>query len=293
MKLNEAIKKYLQWKTLLRAEKTISAYSIALRQFAIHCKNCDIQDVTVDHVNEWFLLMKDLDYDQNSFLPKASAVKSFFLYFKKQNLNVLDPDLVPVPRKTYKELRTLSEGDYQLILDSIETIFEGDLVLRVKATVGLLWDTGVRIGELAMMNHDELDIPNRSAIVATKKSRGSRPFRRVFWSRETNVFLKEWLNVRPDTHKTNALLVSLDRNHKGSRLTTRSLQRDIKQIIDTCGLEGITPHKFRHSKAHNIIKRGGSGADVMNILGHSNINSSSRYVEMAGNELEDRAKKFL
>ncbi len=43
---------------------------------------------------------------------------------------------------------------------------------------------------------------------------------------------------------------------------------------------------------HSIIKQGGSTADVMNILGHSSLESSSVYTLMMNKELEERYRKF-
>jgi site-specific recombinase XerD len=43
---------------------------------------------------------------------------------------------------------------------------------------------------------------------------------------------------------------------------------------------------------HDIIRKGGSSADVMNILGHASIQSSAIYTMMNDRELETRYRKF-
>jgi site-specific recombinase XerD len=43
---------------------------------------------------------------------------------------------------------------------------------------------------------------------------------------------------------------------------------------------------------HDIITQGGSAADVMNILGHATLASSSIYTMMTGKELENRYRTF-
>jgi site-specific recombinase XerD len=295
MKLNIAIEKYLKWKSLLRAEKTVSNYSASLRQFAIFSNNCDLEEVLLEDVTEWFILMKEMGYDENTLIPKASALKDFFKYYYHQKYSVVDPQLIPIPKKNYKAVKTINEEQYDLILRSVENVHNDNhlILFRNKAIISLLWDTGIRVSELTSLDINDLNLEKRSSHVATKKSRGARPFRKIFWSRETNIFLKEWLTVKPVLNNTEALFISLDTKSKGKRLTTRSVQRAFNKITSTCELEWVTPHIMRHSKAHRILKGKGSTADVMNVLGHSNLNSSMTYVSMFDDELEERAKLFL
>ena len=55
----------------------------------------------------------------------------------------------------------------------------------------------------------------------------------------------------------------------------------------------MNAHSFRHHRGHHIIKSGGSTSDVMNILGHSSVQSTTIYTMMRGKELEERARLFL
>jgi site-specific recombinase XerD len=54
----------------------------------------------------------------------------------------------------------------------------------------------------------------------------------------------------------------------------------------------MNAHSFRHHMGHDIITQGGSAADVMNILGHATLASSSIYTMMTGKELENRYNLF-
>ena len=55
----------------------------------------------------------------------------------------------------------------------------------------------------------------------------------------------------------------------------------------------VNAHSFRHRVGHHIIKSGGSSADVMNILGHSSVQSTAIYTMMSDVELEKRYRYFM
>jgi site-specific recombinase XerD len=55
----------------------------------------------------------------------------------------------------------------------------------------------------------------------------------------------------------------------------------------------MNAHSFRHRVGHHIIKSGGSSADVMNILGHSSVQSTTIYTMMSDLELEKRYRYFM
>lgn len=50
----------------------------------------------------------------------------------------------------------------------------------------------------------------------------------------------------------------------------------------------VNAHSFRHQLGHELIKQGGSAADVMNVLGHASLSSSTIYTMMTDKELEER-----
>ncbi|MCK4592156.1 tyrosine-type recombinase/integrase [Candidatus Parcubacteria bacterium] len=67
-------------------------------------------------------------------------------------------------------------------------------------------------------------------------------------------------------------------------------------FVREAGIERkISPHSFRHAKAHNILDKSGTVKDIQFILGHSENNpiSAFSYLRLNSKEAEKRAKMFL
>ena len=292
MRYSEAIQRFNEWNGIQSAEMTVTVYDSALRQFGLYMQDGEIEDTTIDDVIRWFMLMKNLKWAQNAFLPKSAALRKFFGFYRMRGVNVLDPTLIPVARKEHKVTTTVDEATYAKVEQAMLSDDDPTSRSRNMTILGMFWDTGIRVGELCNMSVENIDKDIRSALIRTEKAKHKRPFRQIYWSDKTRDHLREWLTVRPG-NKQGALFVSLDKRAVGHPITTRSVQRLIKVTANQLKLTGVTCHTFRHSKAHRIIQSGGSSADVMNILGHSNVSSTSRYLEMGGEELKNRAISLM
>ena len=72
----------------------------------------------------------------------------------------------------------------------------------------------------------------------------------------------------------------------------KGLAEILRRYSNRAEIPYMNAHSFRHHMGHDIISQGGSAADVMNILGHASLSSSSIYTMMTGKELEDRYNVF-
>lgn len=293
MLIKNAITEYEKWKGLSASKPTMRGYSMSLRQFAVFVgSRRHVENISINDVAEWFSEMAEMGWDANSFLPKASALRDFFTFLRLSKVECIDPKLIVIPRKTHKPIEVIRPNDFYKAIQYLEDNKAGLALKRDKAIFWLLWDTGMRVGEVCALDVNQIE--KGKALIKTEKAKHSRPYRTVIWSDDAQICVEDWLNDRLEIETDhNALFIGLDHTKQYKRLSTRNVQRVVKSVSDNLKLPTLTPHTFRHSKAHRIIERGGSGADVMNVLGHSNLSTSSRYVEMAGNELENRARLFI
>lgn len=140
-----------------------------------------------------------------------------------------------------------------------------------------------------------MDYQRMRAVIRTEKSRGRRPFRELFWTAETNKNLQTWVEKR--THirlikDPEALFLCTAGHHSGERVRIGGFAQVLREYSCRANLPYINAHSFRHHMGHSIINQGGSTADVMNILGHATIQSSTIYTMMTDKELEERYRKF-
>lgn len=288
MKLNEAIDKYLDWK-LSYAPVAAKAYEVHLRRFNAFVGNIDISSVQMGDITAFknSLLTK---YSDTSISYMMVIMRNFFEYWNGQGIACLNYKFIRSPKYTQQPHRAITDAEYLLIDQSIPT--NTFTALTKKLIVRFLWDTGVRVSELCDIDLGDLDVQNRNAKIITKKT---HVVRWVFWTDKTHDILVRYLGIRLCMNRGDALLLAETPNAR-TRITPRTVQRWISELCKNVGItQKISPHSFRHAKAHKILKQGGSVADIAKILGHSDKNpvAAFNYLRLSKSEIEDRAKLYL
>jgi integrase len=148
---------------------------------------------------------------------------------------------------------------------------------RNEAIIALLYDAGLRAGELCALDIDHLDLDSRTVYLPSAIQKGSPPPATLELDRETTRILRRYLRDR--WKDTEALFPT----RSSDRLTTRSLQRLVETLATGADIEpqrvgggtgepsDVTPHTLRHSVAYRIIQvDGGRLEDVQLRLRHAN-----------------------
>ena len=160
--------------------------------------------------------------------------------------------------------------------------------LRDKAFLELFFSTGLRVSELAHLNRDSLDLTRDEFTVRGKGEK----VRLVFLSDDARTALKAYLHKRGDVEE--ALFVSMvKKGDAPTRLTTRSIERIVKQYAVKAGITGkVTPHVIRHSFATDLLQNGADIRSVQMLLGHANVATTQIYTHVTDRQLRDIHKKF-
>lgn len=302
MKFFDAIKDFTRWQNFNVKENTSAVYQVDLKIFCLYLHNPEIEDVTLENVLKYLEEMRMMEWADNAFPRKCQALKNFFGFYKKQGYKVLDADLIPSPSWGHKLPRVAEEGNYQKLISSIPRNNVASNV-RNMAMINLLWDTGARNGEICDLKVSELDLKEMKAVVKTKKNKGSRPFRELFWTPVTNDSLQRWLQARDIAIISNKrgkvvlpdpdlLFFGLSPYKPGNKIMNKEFSNILRRQSKVAGISTMNPHSFRHHMGHDIIEKGGSNSDVSNILGHTDLSSSYIYTMMTDKKLHNRYKQF-
>jgi site-specific recombinase XerD len=95
--------------------------------------------------------------------------------------------------------------------------------------------------------------------------------------------LSAYLATRANAGTGAALFAS----RSGSGLTPRGIQRIIDKLMRSAGITGATVHTLRHTFATHMVRKGTNLRVVQEALGHSSLQTTSRYVALA-RELMDQ-----
>lgn len=247
---------------------------------------------------EYLTSMVDLGWDKNSFTTKCMALRKFFEFCRLRKWSSLDENLIPIPSKEYKIPRVANEENYGKLLNIIPQNND-PRHFRNRAIIALLWDTGARNNEICMLNLSDIEPGKKKTLIKTEKSKGKRPIREIFWTEAAENPLAVWMRRREKLTRTmnyvdpEALFISIcgsSNNASGKRLNNKGVGEMLRNYSNKAGIPTLNAHSMRHHMGHELVKRG-SQADIMNILGHSNLDSSTIYTTMFGQELEERYRR--
>lgn len=295
--LTLAIDTYLDWKATY-THIASSRYKVRLTEFCNYLgadtmlssiTNANIQSFT--NYMRQLILSNGQKYSDTTIAYSTVILKNFFEFWKGRGLTTINPKEIRSIRhiKNYKEHVEFDE--IEKLLSTLDEHYYEDVLKKL--VVRLLWDTGMRVSELIQLDLDQIKPTasgeKGSAIIRTRKT---MRYNLVVWGIETNRLLNLYLGARLCKYPyQNALLIS---KRTGERITERTIQRWIVTLTKQGGIhKKLTPHSFRHGKAHHMLNQGANQRDIMAVLRHANPMSSFHYLSLNEKHFSQIAEKYL
>lgn len=213
---------------------------------------------------------------------KLSALRAFYAYLLRERHVTENPmAAVLTPKQERPIPHYLPVDDMFRLLDAIPV--EDLLGLRNRAMFEVLYSTGIRVSELAGLSTDDVDTAGGLIRVMGKGSRerivpvGEKALRSVSVYR-ARLQAERGISVR----NTGAMFL----NHRGGRLTTRSIARILAQVARRIGVEiPVSPHGLRHSFATHLLDAGADLRVVQELLGHKSLSTTQKYTHVSIDKL--------
>ena len=169
--------------------------------------------------------------------------------------------------------------------EALELMRDNCTELRDLAMIDMLVSTGMRVGEMVLLNRDDIDFNERECIVFGKGNKE----RLVYFDARTKIHLKNYLESRTDDNK--ALFVSLKSPHK--RLNIGGIEVRLREFGDRLGLKKVHPHKFRRTLATMAIDKGMPIEQLQQLLGHRKIDTTLQYAMVKQSNVKIAHRKYI
>jgi integrase/recombinase XerD len=154
--------------------------------------------------------------------------------------------------------------------------------LKARVLFALGYGCGLRASEVVRLK--VADIDSAQGIIRVVQSKG-RKDRNVMLSPEVLALLRQWWKARPRWYDIGVppqerwLFPGIRR---GKPMTTRQLNRLFHQTADAAGIrKPVTLHSLRHSFATHLLERGTDIRVIQALLGHSKLEATARYTQVA------------
>ncbi len=212
-----------------------------------------------------------------------NVVHNYLRFWHEQGRLHLPLYLVRVQAARACSHNAITEDEYQQLL----AVLRAKNNLRDLALIMLLHDTGMRVGELAQLELEQIE-EDASAIIHTEKTIHRR---RVFWNQDTDQVLHNHIIERSNNGPDTPWLFA-GRSGCAGHLTVRSIERIVDEACAQAGIERrLTPHSFRHSYIHRLAALGVPDAIIAQLVGHRTPHTISHYTKLSRPEAEGFARR--
>ena len=210
---------------------------------------------------------------------KVSALRGFYAYATRRlGLDANPFDSVRRPGVESRLPGVMDIDDLYHFLESISGL--GWMDHRNLAIFELLYSCGLRISELTGIDMPDIDLEKGLVRVLGKGGKerivpvGTKALRAV----------GRYLQQREEVAKENETAVFL--NRYGSRITPRSVQRHMKNLLLAAGLSSAsTPHSLRHSFATHLLDNGADLRAIQELLGHVSLSTTQKYTHVSSEQM--------
>lgn len=261
------------------SEKTLNYYRATIITMLNDLKK-EVKQVTTEEIRQYLT-----DYQARKQSSKVTIdnirriLSSFFSWLEDEDYILKSPVRRIHKVKTVSNIKeTYSDEALELMRDNCDE-------LRDLAMIDLLASTGMRVGEMVLLNREDINFNERECVVFGKGNKE----RMVYFDARTKIHLQNYLNSRDDSES--ALFVSLKYPH--NRLKINGVEKRLRNIGQQLGINKVHPHKFRRTLATLAIDKGMPIEQLQQLLGHKRIDTTLQYAMVKQSNVKIAHRKYL
>ncbi len=268
-------------KSKSRASATILAYGKDIEQLVNYLQDqgkTDPATVEITDLQTFMQKLADEHYTPKSISRKTNSTKTFFKFLKTSNLISNDPAIsLEHPKFENKPPRILTKLEYRSLRDGARAD------IRMLAVIELLLQTGIRIGELAKLRVEDLDLENLTLHVPPFEDTRERM---IPLNKAAAESVKNYLPKRAKT-PNHALFVT----KTGRPLLIRNIRTAIDRYFKVAGIKGAKLNDLRHTWVAFQLQAGVPMTLVSKLAGHKRLSTTEKYLQfITGQNGETKVK---
>jgi site-specific recombinase XerD len=242
--------------------------------------NKDVKHIVTDDIRGYLT-----DYQERKKSSKVTIdnirriLSSFFSWLEDEDY------ILKSPVRRIHKVKTISNIKETYSDEALELMRDNCTEIRDLAMIDMLASTGMRVGEMVLLNRNDIDFNERECIVFGKGSKE----RVVYFDARTKLHLQNYLDSRTDGNP--ALFVSLKSPHE--RLKIGGIEVRLREFGKQLGLQKVHPHKFRRTLATMAIDKGMPIEQLQQLLGHRKIDTTLQYAMVKQSNVKIAHRKYI
>lgn len=259
-------------KTLKYYQKTITDMVSAIGKEVMH--------ITTEDLRKYLT-----DYQETKRISKVTVdnvrriLSSFFSWLEDEDY------ILKSPVRRIHKVKTALTVKETYTDEALEQMRDSCTELRDLAMIDMLASTGMRVGEMVLLNRNDINFSERECVVLGKGNKQ----RIVYFDARTKIHLQNYLESRADDNE--ALFVTLREPH--TRLTIGGIELRIRALGKSLGMNKVHPHKFRRTLATVAIDKGMPIEQLQHLLGHKRIDTTLQYAMVKQSNVKNAHRKYI
>lgn len=248
-------------------------------------------DLEVGKINENHITILKKGYNERG-LKQTTKAHNFsiirnLMRFCRDNLHleVMEADKIKRPRIPKRAVDYLTEEEIKQFFDSLR----GRSIRRhrFRALVSILITTGCRISEALNLKLQDIDWEKKEAMIIGKGNKQ----RKLYFTDLSLKCIRDYIKKRG--YEGKFIFVA---ERKENRWNRNDAERNFRNYRRKSGItKYFTAHTLRHSFATILLKKGVSLGHIQVLLGHSDIQTTSRHYLgiLSDDEAKNAHEKYM
>jgi integrase/recombinase XerC len=287
---SESFSNFLQYEKRFSAH-TVTAYRADLLQWTRFLSEnlerlTSVSEVRHSHLRSYIVfLMKKEAITPRSVHRKLSCLKTYFKWLEKQGFISENPTTKLVAPKVGKRLPVvLTEPQTEKLFRMLD-LGTGYPAKRDQLILEILYETGMRRGELAALKRTDIDLKRLEIKIFGKGGKERLvPFGKSLLS-TIEAYLLERRQAFPNLLESTLLLTD-----KGEPIYDKLIYLVVKKNLSlVTNQDKRSPHVLRHSFATHLSNHGADLTAIKDLMGHASLSATQIYVH---NDIEKLKKSY-
>ena len=271
------------------SRQTAITYKISAEEFLnwLVCEKIKLKEVSVQNLLYYLIKRKENGCSELTIAKDISGLRAFGDYLVRKGLWEENLALSLDKPKAAKPLpKVLSVEQIDLLLDSIDkSTLSGK---RDDALFELIYSCGLRISEACTLQVANVHLDERLILV---RGKGDKERIIPFGERALEKLLLYLNEVRPEL-VNGRNVAELFVNYRGEPISRKGVWKRFKELEAMCGVEAKV-HTLRHSFATHLLSGGADLRSVQELLGHSDLSTTTIYTHVTDRQLEEAHEKYF
>ncbi len=259
-------------KTLKYYQTTINAMASSIGKNVRHIITEDLRTYLIEYQSKKHSSRVTIDNIRR-------ILSSFFSWLEDEDYIIKSPVRRIHKVKTASSIKeTYSDEDLEKMRDNCAN--QRDL-----AMIDMLASTGMRVGEMVLLNRGDINFSERECVVFGKGDKE----RIVYFDARAKLHLQEYIDSRTDDNP--ALFVTLRAPHE--RIQIGGIETRLREMGKRLDIPKMHPHKFRRTLATMAIDKGMPIEQLQRLLGHQRIDTTLQYAMVKQSNVKMAHRKYI